>query len=73
MKYGRETAVGNGVNLSFVSTSPPAHPLVRQGMNSTGLIAKVLAMRTNEFFSPHSEDFSFEAGVSTLAGLSVVR
>lgn len=60
-----------GINLS----RPSASPRVRQGMNSTGLIAKVLAMRTNEFTSLflgfHTEDFSFEALVSTRAGLRV--
>jgi hypothetical protein len=44
-------------------------------MNSTGLIAKVFAMRTNEFTSLFlgfdSEDFSFEALVSTRVGLRV--
>ena len=48
---------------------PSLKPKARQGMNSTGLLAKVLLHRTNDFFSPHSEDFSFEAGVSTPAGL----
>jgi hypothetical protein len=38
-------------------------------MNSTGLIAKVLLHRTEELISPMQEDFRFEAGVLTLAGL----
>ncbi|WP_333218458.1 hypothetical protein, partial [Microcoleus sp. B3-C5] len=60
-----ETAMPIGViNLSRLSASPR----VRQGMNSTGLIAKVLAMRTqkpticqsasppgNEFHGAYSE------------------
>ena len=42
-------------------------------MNATGLIAKVLSKRTEELISPMQEDFSFEALVSTIAGLLVVR
>ena len=42
-------------------------------MNSTGLIAKVISKRTEELISPMQEDFSFEALVSTIAGLLVVR
>ena len=42
-------------------------------MSSTGLIAKVLSKRTEEFISPMQEEFSFEAGVETRAGQVVVR
>ncbi|NQE35039.1 hypothetical protein E5S67_02768 [Microcoleus sp. IPMA8] len=48
-------------------------PKGRQGISSTGLIAKVLSKRTQEFISPMGEEFSFEAGVSPRAGQLVVR
>ncbi|MEG4587070.1 hypothetical protein QUA54_17890 [Microcoleus sp. MOSTC5] len=41
-------------------------PKGRQGMSSTGLIAKVLSKRTEELISPMQEEFSFEAGVKPL-------
>ena len=61
------------LTLSFPSNRKRYHPVVRQEINSTGLIAKVLSKRTEELISPMQEDFSFEALVSTRAGLLVVR
>jgi hypothetical protein len=59
----QETTVFVRVNLNLKA------PL---RMNSTGLIAKVLSKRTEKLI-PLQEEFSFEAGVETPAGLLVVR
>ena len=48
------SSIATSKDAAFI---PCLKPKARQGMNSTGLLAKVLLHRTNEFFSPHSEDF----------------